>query len=878
MKGEGEMASMKRVTLVGGASRFSWRTGMTLIMLVVLAGAGQASADVDKGASYAEMTDLGRQLAALKPQLDGNPASALAYETALNRYLELSLALGGDDPAQIAHPVVQSEVRPSTAGTFGGLPAGCNTTTTNFANATPVAIPTGPAVVSSTLVVSGAAPYLLDLNMTTQIPHTFAADLDITLTSPAGTVVTITTDNGAGNDDVFNGTLWDDSANPAGQVPYTTNNGLVTDQAYVNLTAATPLVPEEAMGAFIGEDPNGTWTLTVSDDLAGDGGSINAWSLDVTTLPNAPIVATVPTQTQATPVAIPTGPAVVTSTLVVAGAGSAILDVNATTFITHTFAADLDITLTSPAGTVVTLTTDNGAGNDNVFNGTLWDDGANPGGQVPYTTNNGLVTDQTYVNLTTATPLVPEEAMAAFIGEDPNGTWTLTISDDLSGDGGSIDSWSLDIDTFTCASADLSITKTDGITNIAAGQATTYTITASNAGPTDAPGSQVADTFPAPLTTCNWTCAGAAGGTCTAGGAGNIADSVNLPTGASVTYTATCTVPASTAAGTNIANTATVTAPMGVPDPIPGNNTATDTDTTIVSADLAITKTDGVATVVAGDALTYSIVASNAGPSDAVGSTVTDTFPAALTCTWTCAGGGGTCTGAGSGNINDVVNLPVGTSVTYTATCTVAPGTVNGTVISNTADVAVAGGASDPAPGNNAATDTTTVIAGSGVTGTKTVAGSTIPGGAIVYTIILNNAGPGPQADNPGDEFIDVLPSQVTFDSAGASSGTVANAGNTVSWNGAIAAGGSVTITINATINAGAFGLINNQGTINYDSNGDGSNDASALTDNPAAPGPTDPTGFLIAQTIPTLGPVGLLLLAIGLIAIWYRRERLTRR
>ncbi|MCB1571052.1 MAG: DUF11 domain-containing protein, partial [Xanthomonadales bacterium] len=210
--------------------------------------------------------------------------------------------------------------------------------------------------------------------------------------------------------------------------------------------------------------------------------------------------------------------------------------------------------------------------------------------------------------------------------------------------------------------------------------------------------------------------------------------------------------------------------------------------------------------------------------------------------------------------------------------CTVAPGTVNGTVISNTANVAVAGGSSDPVPGNNSANDTTTVIAGSGVSGTKTVAGSTIPGGAIVYTIILNNAGPGPQADNPGDEFIDVLPSQVTFDSASASSGTVSNAGNTVSWNGAIAASGSVTITINATVNAGAFGQINNQGTINYDTNGDGSNDASALTDNPAAPGAADPTGFLIAQNIPTLGPVGLFLLTIGLIAIWYRRERILRR
>jgi subtilisin-like proprotein convertase family protein len=319
-------------------------------------------------------------------------------------------------------------------------------------NPTPVAIPTGPAVVTSTVEVSGAGAYLTDVDVLTGIVHTFAADLDVTLTSPAGTVVTLTTDNGAGNDNVYNGTLWDDDANPAGQVPYTTNNGLVTDHAYVNLTTATPLAPEEPLAAFIGENPNGVWTLTVSDDLAGDGGSLENWGLQLSTLPAAPSVSIKTTGTS-TPVAIPTGPAVVTSTIEVSGAGPSLADVNLTTGIVHTFSADLDVTLTSPAGTVVTLTTDNGAGNDNVYNGTLWDDDANPGGQVPYTTNNGLVTDGAYTNLVTATPLAPEEPLGAFIGENPNGVWTLTVSDDLAGDGGSLENWSLEVKTANCPAA-----------------------------------------------------------------------------------------------------------------------------------------------------------------------------------------------------------------------------------------------------------------------------------------------------------------------------------------------------------------------------------------------------------------------------------------
>lgn len=251
-------------------------------------------------------------------------------------------------------------------------------------------------------------------------------------------------------------------------------------------------------------------------------------------------------------------------------------------------------------------------------------------------------------------------------------------------------------------SADLSITKTDGVTSVTAGGSTTYTIVASNAGPSGVTGATVADTFPASLT-CTWTCAGAGGGTCTASGSGNINDTVNLPSGGSVTYTAVCAISPS-ATGT-LANTATVNSATS--DPTPGNNTATDTDTITQSADLSITKTDGVTNVTAGGSTTYTIVASNAGPSNVSGATVADTFPASLTCTWTCAGaGGGTCTASGSGNINDTVNLPVGGSVSYTAVCSISTSATGSLV--NTATVSSS--TADPTPANNSATDTNTIL------------------------------------------------------------------------------------------------------------------------------------------------------------------------
>lgn len=94
-------------------------------------------------------------------------------------------------------------------------PPGFTSTTTNFTNSTSVPIPDVSSV-TSTITVSAVGPYLLDVDLTTFITHTFNGDLQITLQSPAGTIVTITSNNGRFNDNVFNGTLWDDDANPGG--------------------------------------------------------------------------------------------------------------------------------------------------------------------------------------------------------------------------------------------------------------------------------------------------------------------------------------------------------------------------------------------------------------------------------------------------------------------------------------------------------------------------------------------------------------------------------------------------------------------------------------------------------------------------------------
>jgi subtilisin-like proprotein convertase family protein len=319
-----------------------------------------------------------------------------------------------------------------------------------FSDATALPLVDG-GVVSTTIEVSGLGPYLWDVGVQTHLVHSFSSDLSVTLTSPAGTVVTLTSRNGGGNADVFDGTIWDDQSNPGGQVPYFGNNGLVTDEVYSNGVTASPLAPEEALGAFVGEDPNGTWTLKIGDAVAGHTGVLNGWSLAMAALPKAPSVISRFSPSNSTSVAIPDNGSVTSTIDVPDGIGSRLCKVSVITSITHPNCGDLEITLRSPGGTVVTLSTDNGGSNDNVFNGTLWDDDANPGGQIPYVTNDGLVTDQAYVNGVPVATLVPEEGLAAFNGQSPVGTWTLTVGDDSPGGSGVLAGWTLNIVTCSCA-------------------------------------------------------------------------------------------------------------------------------------------------------------------------------------------------------------------------------------------------------------------------------------------------------------------------------------------------------------------------------------------------------------------------------------------
>ena len=109
------------------------------------------------------------------------------------------------------------------------------------------------------------------------INHTWVGDMDITLESPAGTVVTIFNQGCSGDDLIF---VFDDEG--------------VGDLANCN-TGANPAYPEPSyvpsnpLSAFDGESTLGDWILSVTDTAGGDDGTLNSWgiewSYDISVLP-----------------------------------------------------------------------------------------------------------------------------------------------------------------------------------------------------------------------------------------------------------------------------------------------------------------------------------------------------------------------------------------------------------------------------------------------------------------------------------------------------------------------------------------------------------------------------------------------------------------
>lgn len=154
---------------------------------------------------------------------------------------------------------------PSSVFTFTTANITCDSFTSTD---TPITISASGANLSYTSIINIPADYpITDVNVKININHTWVNDLDITLTSPTGTVVLLTSDNGAEGAQNYTNTIFDQEATTpiiSGSAPFTGS-----------------FIPEGNLGLLYGQMSGGNWTLTVVDDFNQDGGTITEYTLQL---------------------------------------------------------------------------------------------------------------------------------------------------------------------------------------------------------------------------------------------------------------------------------------------------------------------------------------------------------------------------------------------------------------------------------------------------------------------------------------------------------------------------------------------------------------------------------------------------------------------
>ncbi|WP_428229029.1 gliding motility-associated C-terminal domain-containing protein [Flavobacterium sp.] len=332
------------------------------------------------------------------------------------------------------------------------------------------------------------------------------------------------------------------------------------------------------------------------------------------------------------------------------------------------------------------------------------------------------------------------------------------------------------------ASTDLSIVKTVSNVTPTVGTNVVFTLTATNNGPSEGTGINVTDLLPTGYT---FVSAAPALGTTYTPGTG-IWSIDNLANADSKTLTITATVNPTGV----YANTATIAGLQN--DPTSANNTSTAITTPVPVTDLVVTKFVDNATPAVGSNVTFSLTATNNGPSPGTGIRVLDQLPTGYTYVSSVPSGTTTYNAIlGSWTIG---SLASGTSATLTVTAKV---NATGTYLNI---ATISGVENDPVTGNNSTSVVTTPTPTTDRSVIKTVNNATpAVGSNVVFTLVATNNGP---SAGTGIVVTDLLPSGYAYVSATAPNGTNYNPTTGLWTIGNLANGGSATINITATLNA----------------------------------------------------------------------------
>ena len=377
------------------------------------------------------------------------------------------------------------------------------------------------------------------------------------------------------------------------------------------------------------------------------------------------------------------------------------------------------------------------------------------------------------------------------------------------------------------ASTDVYIEK-NGPQSILAGSQINYQIKVGNDGPINVAGLNISDVIPPVIQNVNWTVTAFGTATVTGAASGNTngiqtTASIDADPANYILINVQGTVDPATNL-TTINNTANLTLPAGVSDFNLTNNASTAATSVASKSGLSVRKM-GPADAVAGSEISYTIIVANAGPSNAVGTVITDAVPANVkNVTWTSSQVGaanitaGTTGTAGANNLVTLTaNIPAGAGneVAIVVKGTIDP-SFKGTLLNNAVATPTEAG-NPPVTSQNV---TTNVINKSALSIVKTGPSSVAAGTTIQYQLLVSNTGP---SNAVGVIISDQIPAGLTNVrwTTDATTGAVVTAGATGNVNPVavtanfLAGSGNLVVTILADVPANSqLSAVSNTATL----------------------------------------------------------------
>ncbi|MFD1601426.1 reprolysin-like metallopeptidase [Flavobacterium artemisiae] len=142
------------------------------------------------------------------------------------------------------------------------------TVTTNcnsYSFASSFTIPSSSTYGTRTVSVPASTGTVSDVNVSVNVTHDRMSDVDIQILSPSGTIVQLFNKNCSGSSNTNLVLQYDD-------------DGVALD---CSKTTTQIIVPVDYLSAFIGQNPQGTWTLRARDTETGQFGTINSASINI---------------------------------------------------------------------------------------------------------------------------------------------------------------------------------------------------------------------------------------------------------------------------------------------------------------------------------------------------------------------------------------------------------------------------------------------------------------------------------------------------------------------------------------------------------------------------------------------------------------------